>query len=139
MRFLRQIWRSGVIGAFLTGLAVFAPLMLTLMILQWIMARLAGAFGPGTWAGDLLAGAGSAVVGPNYSVVAFLLAGPCGGSGRDLGAWRRGARSGPQGVRGPGGPAVLAHSAYAGCLSAGGAGLSADGRTAATRSRPCGW
>lgn len=73
MGFLKRLWHSGVIGAFLTGLAVLAPLILTLTILQWIMARLAGAFGPGTWAGDLLAGAGSAVVGPNHSVVAFML------------------------------------------------------------------
>lgn len=70
---LKRIWHSGVIGSFLTGLAVLAPLILTLMILQWIMARLAGAFGPGTWAGDLLARAGSAVVGQNHVIVAFLL------------------------------------------------------------------
>ncbi|MFN4159736.1 MAG: DUF502 domain-containing protein [Gemmobacter sp.] len=61
------------IGTFLTGLAVLAPLILTLAILQWIMARLAGAFGPGTRTGDLLAGAGAAVVGPNHGALAFLL------------------------------------------------------------------
>ncbi|WP_169052398.1 DUF502 domain-containing protein [Tabrizicola sp. YIM 78059] len=73
MSFLRRIWHSGLIGSFLTGLAVLAPLTLTLMILQWIMSRLAGAFGPGTWAGDLLARACSAMVGQNHAAVAFLL------------------------------------------------------------------
>lgn len=71
--FLKRLWHSGVIGTFLTGLVVLTPLILTLAILQWIMARLAGAFGPGTWAGDLLASAGAAVVGPNHGAVAFLL------------------------------------------------------------------
>ncbi len=73
MGFLNGIWHSGVIGSFLTGLAVLAPLILTLMILQWIMARLAGTFGPDTWAGEMLARVGSALVGKNHGAVAFLL------------------------------------------------------------------
>lgn len=73
LRLLTRFWRSGVIGTFLAGLAVLAPLILTLMILQWIMARLAAALGPGTAVGDLLARGGAALIGPHHETIAFVL------------------------------------------------------------------
>lgn len=73
MRLLSRLWRSGVVGSFFAGLAVLAPLILTLIILQWLMARLAAAFGPGTVAGDLLSRIGTGLVGANHGVIAYLL------------------------------------------------------------------
>lgn len=73
LRLFARLWQSGVLGTFLTGLAVLAPLILTLMILQWIMARLAAAVGPGTAFGDLLAQGGSTLVGPRHETIAFVL------------------------------------------------------------------
>lgn len=73
MRLLTRLWCSGVVGSFLAGLAVLVPLILTLIILQWLMARLAAAFGPAIMAGDLVERIGAGLVGANHGVIAYLL------------------------------------------------------------------
>jgi hypothetical protein len=70
MGFPTQIRHGGVIGSFLTGPAVLAPPILAPTRRQCIMARLAGAFGPGALAGALPVCAGSALKGQNHGVAA---------------------------------------------------------------------
>jgi uncharacterized membrane protein len=71
--FLERIWKSGVVGTFLTGLFFILPVVLTVAIIGWIIGRLQSALGPGTWLGDALSRGGSAIVGPQDTFVAFWL------------------------------------------------------------------
>ncbi len=73
MSFLSYFWRTGVIGSFLTGLFVLLPVILTLLIFEWLVAKLRGALGPGTFLGDLITSGGAAVIGPNHATISFWL------------------------------------------------------------------
>ena len=73
MRFISYFWKTGVIGSFLTGLFVLLPIILTLLIIEWLIAKLQGALGPGTFFGELMTSGGTALIGPNHSVIAFWL------------------------------------------------------------------
>ncbi|TFH48044.1 MAG: DUF502 domain-containing protein [Lysobacterales bacterium] len=71
--YLLRIWRSGVVGTFLTGLFFILPVVLTIAIVGWIIGKLQAALGPGTWLGDVLSFGGSAIAGPRDSALAFWL------------------------------------------------------------------
>lgn len=71
--YLERIWRSGVVGTFLTGLFFILPVVLTIAIVGWIIGKLQAALGPGTWLGDAFSFGGSAIGGPQDSAVAFWL------------------------------------------------------------------
>lgn len=71
--FLERIWKSGIVGTFLTGLFFILPVALTVAIIGWIIAKLQAVLGPGTWLGDAFSRGGSAIVGPQDSTVAFWL------------------------------------------------------------------
>lgn len=70
---LRYFWEKGIASAFLTGLFVLLPIILTLLIIEWLVGKLRGALGPGTLLGDLLTSGGSTVIGPGHETVAFWL------------------------------------------------------------------
>jgi len=71
--YLERIWRSGVVGTFLTGLFFILPVVLTIAIVGWIIGKLQAALGPGTWLGDAFSFGGSAIGGAQGSAVAFWL------------------------------------------------------------------
>jgi uncharacterized membrane protein len=71
--FIGRIWRSGVVGTFLTGLFFILPVVLTIAIVGWIVGKLQAALGPGTWLGDVLSFGGSAIIGPQDTAIAFWL------------------------------------------------------------------
>lgn len=72
--YLERIWRSGVVGTFLTGLFFILPVALTIAIVGWIIGKLQAALGPGSWLGDAFSFGGSAIVGPGgNAAVAFWL------------------------------------------------------------------
>ena len=73
MKFLTYFWQRGVVSAFLTGLFVLLPVVLTFLIIEWLVAKLSSAFGPGTILGDLMTSGGSTIVGSSHSVLAFWL------------------------------------------------------------------
>lgn len=70
---LQYAWKKGIASAFLTGLLVLLPVILTFLIIEWIVAKLRGALGPGTVLGDLLTSGGSSLIGPGHQTVAFWL------------------------------------------------------------------
>ena len=72
--YLERVWRSGVVGTFLTGLFFVLPVALTIAIVGWIIGKLEAALGPGTWVGEALSFGGSAIVGPGgNAALAFWL------------------------------------------------------------------
>ncbi|HEU5018179.1 MAG TPA: DUF502 domain-containing protein [Pseudolabrys sp.] len=71
--FLRRIWQTSIIGNLVTGSLVILPFVLTVLIIGWGVTWLVGAFGPGTWFGDLLIRSGAAFVGPKREYAAFLI------------------------------------------------------------------
>ena len=71
--FIERIWRSGVVGTFLTGLFFILPVVLTIAIVGWIISKLQSILGPGTWLGDALSRGGGAIMGTQHSPVAFWL------------------------------------------------------------------
>ena len=71
--FIQRIWKSGVVGTFLTGLFFVLPIVLTIAIVGWIIGKLQAALGPGTWLGDAFSFGGGAIVGTQHSIVAFWL------------------------------------------------------------------
>ena len=71
--FIERIWKSGVVGTFLTGLFFILPVVLTVAIIGWIIGRLQAALGPGTWLGDAFSLGGSAIVGQQHTLVSFWL------------------------------------------------------------------
>lgn len=73
MRFVSYFWQKGVVSAFLTGLFVLLPVILTLLIIEWLVAKLGASLGPGTFLGDLLTSGGVAFVGPKHETLAFWL------------------------------------------------------------------
>lgn len=73
MKFLTYIWQRGIVSAFLTGLFVLLPVVLTFLIIEWLVTKLSSAFGPGTVLGDLMTSGGTTIVGPSHSVLAFWL------------------------------------------------------------------
>lgn len=70
---LRYAWEKGIASAFLAGLVVLLPVILTFLIIEWIVARLRGALGPGSFLGDLLTSGGSSLIGPGHQTLAFWL------------------------------------------------------------------
>lgn len=64
LRLLRRRygWR-GWVGAFLTGLAFLAPVLLTLVVLAWVFAQLVGLVGPDSLIGQGLTAVGQIVTG----------------------------------------------------------------------------
>jgi len=73
MRILSFIWQKGIVSAFLTGLFVLLPVILTLLIIEWLVTKLSGSLGPGTFLGDLLTSGGVAFVGPGHQTLGFWL------------------------------------------------------------------
>ena len=73
IRLFSRIWRTGVIARFLTGLFFLLPVVLTIVIIQWLVEWLRGALGPGSFLGDLLTRGGQLFVGSEYDLVAFWL------------------------------------------------------------------
>lgn len=71
--FIERLWRSGVVGTFLTGLFFILPIVLTVAIVGWIISKLRAALGPGTWLGDVFSFGGGAIVGEQHGAVAFWL------------------------------------------------------------------
>lgn len=71
--YLERIWRSGVVGTFLTGLFFILPVALTIAIVGWIIGKLQAALGPGSWLGDALSFGGRVIIGPQDSAIAFWL------------------------------------------------------------------
>jgi uncharacterized membrane protein len=69
--YLERVWRSGVVGTFLTGLFFILPVALTIAIVGWIVGKLQAALGPGSWLGDALSFGGSAIIGPQDTSIAF--------------------------------------------------------------------
>ena len=72
-RQLRRLWRAGIIGNFLTGLFFILPVVLTVAIIGWLIGKLEGVLGPGTWLGELLSVGGSAIIGEHHATVSFWL------------------------------------------------------------------
>lgn len=70
---LRYVWEKGIASAFLTGLFVLLPIILTFLIIEWIVAKLGAALGPGSVLGDLLMSGGSSLIGQGHNTVAFWL------------------------------------------------------------------
>ena len=70
---LHYVWQKGIASAFLTGLFVLLPVILTFLIIEWIVAKLRGALGPGSVLGDLLTSGGSSLIGPGHQTIAFWL------------------------------------------------------------------
>jgi len=70
---LRYAWEKGITSAFLTGLFVLLPIILTFLIIEWIVAKLRGALGPGSVLGDLLTSGGSSLIGPGHEILGFWL------------------------------------------------------------------
>jgi uncharacterized membrane protein len=70
---LRQIWRTSIIGNLVTGSLVILPFFLTVVIISWGVRWIVGAFGPGTWFGDILTTSGQAFIGPGREWPAFLI------------------------------------------------------------------
>lgn len=70
---LKYFWQKGIASAFLTGLFVLLPVIVTFLIIEWIVAKLRGALGPGSILGDLLTSGGSSLIGPGHQTVAFWL------------------------------------------------------------------
>lgn len=73
LSFLRQFWSISVVSTFLTGLFVLLPIVITMMIFDWLVSKVIGVLGPGTLLGDALLSGGGSIVGPNHEVIAFLL------------------------------------------------------------------
>lgn len=71
--FIRKVWQTGVVGTFLAGLFLLLPLALTIIILNWLVGKVVGVIGPGTFLGDLLLSGGGSIVGPNHAILAFIL------------------------------------------------------------------
>ncbi|AQS50229.1 hypothetical protein BMG03_20190 (plasmid) [Thioclava nitratireducens] len=70
---LRYVWEKGIASAFLTGLFVLLPVILTFLVIEWIITKLRGALGPGSFVGDLLTSGGTSLVGPGHQTIAFWL------------------------------------------------------------------
>ncbi|MEX5516613.1 DUF502 domain-containing protein [Pseudophaeobacter sp. 1A09344] len=70
---LRYVWEKGIASAFLTGLFVLLPVILTFLIIEWIVVKLRGALGPGSILGDVLTSGGSSLLGPGHAILAFWL------------------------------------------------------------------
>lgn len=68
---LAYIWKRRVVGAFLTGLFVLLPIVVTIIIIEWVVTRLSDALGPGSFLGELLTSGGSTVIGPGHHMLAF--------------------------------------------------------------------
>lgn len=71
--FLRRLWHTSIIGNLVTGSLVILPFVLTVWIIGWVVSWLVGAFGPGTWFGDILISSGAAIIGPKREYAAFLI------------------------------------------------------------------
>ena len=63
--FLRNIWQTGIVGNLLTGSLVLLPLVVTVVIINWIVGTIGAIFGPSTWFGDMLTKGGGAIIGKN--------------------------------------------------------------------------
>lgn len=70
---LRYVWEKGIASAFLTGLFVLLPVILTFLIIEWIVSKLSAALGPGSLLGDVLTSGGSSLIGPGHETIAFWL------------------------------------------------------------------
>lgn len=71
--FFYKIWSAEIAGNFITGLLVLLPFMLTFVILDWVISKLTGAFGPGSFVGSLLSTSGGTLVGPNHIYLSFIV------------------------------------------------------------------
>lgn len=67
---MRQV-AARALGAFLTGLFFLAPILLTVVLLDWLGGYLAAAVGPESFIGRAIASGGSVVVGGERAAVAF--------------------------------------------------------------------
>lgn len=72
-RLLTAMWKTGVVATFLTGLFALLPVIVTVLIMQWLIGQLSAALGPGTFLGDLITSGGMAIVGEHHQSLAFVL------------------------------------------------------------------
>jgi len=72
-KFFSRIWQAGVIRKFLAGLIFLLPVVLTVLIIQWLVKLLHDAMGPDTFLGNLMTVGGRFFVGGGYDIVAFWL------------------------------------------------------------------
>lgn len=59
------------VGAFLTGLFFLAPILLTVVVLDWLAGYLTAAVGPESFIGQAIASGGSFVLGGEEAAIAF--------------------------------------------------------------------
>jgi uncharacterized membrane protein len=71
--FFSRLWRTGVVGTFLTGMIFLLPVALTIYIVASIVASMRDQFGPGTLLGGLMTRAGIGIVGQQQETLGFLL------------------------------------------------------------------
>jgi len=71
--FFSRIWQTGVINRFLAGLIFLLPVVLTVLIIQWLVQQLRSALGPGSFLGELLTFGGKFILGEEYGIISFWL------------------------------------------------------------------
>lgn len=70
---IMRFWSISVVGTFLTGLFALLPIVITIMIFDWLISKVVGVFGPGSLLGDALLSGGGSIVGANHAIIAFIL------------------------------------------------------------------
>lgn len=70
---LSGLFQRAVLGNFLAGILTLLPIILTVVIINWLVRQIGGLLGPGSLLGNLLTSAGTVVVGEQQSQLAFWL------------------------------------------------------------------
>lgn len=70
--FIKNLWSAGIVGTFLAGLFVLMPIVLTIVIFNWVIEKIATVLGPGSFLGDLLMTGGGSIIGSNHAILAYL-------------------------------------------------------------------
>ena len=73
MGIFKRIWSKGILGCFLTGLFVILPVAITITVIGWVVEKLGGIMGPGTFMGDLMTRWGGALLQGKHGNIAFWL------------------------------------------------------------------
>lgn len=71
--FFSRLWRTGVVGTFLTGALFLLPVALTIFIAASIVTFMRDQLGPGTVLGGLMTRTGIGIIGRQQDTLAFLL------------------------------------------------------------------
>jgi uncharacterized membrane protein len=70
---LRHLWTIRILTTFLTGSLALLPILITLLILNWIVDRLSLLLGPKSTVGQLLTSSGISLVGADHHLLAYIL------------------------------------------------------------------